>query len=130
MKKGILFLALMGFLSSCCKEDDDMKSNCSDIVGSWKLTEVLADPGDGSGTFHSVTSSKTLKFNKSGNVTSNGSICEMSIESNSNSSATYSEDNETINCQNTEIRYELNGNTLVLTYPCFEACEAKYIKVQ
>jgi hypothetical protein len=57
----------------------------------------------------------------------------MSIETNVSSTGTYSEVNATINstnCPNSTIKYELNGNTLILIYPCIEACKAKYTRVQ
>lgn len=123
----ILILTLT--LISCHKDDDDATTT---LVGSWKLKEVLADPGDGSGTFNSVNSNKILTFDTNGNVTSNGSICDFSIESNASSTGTYSEINATIipaNCQRI-INYELNGNALVLTYLCIEGCQQKYIKVK
>jgi len=60
MKKIFFTLLVVGMLSACNK--DDNKSNTS-IVGNWKLIEVLEDPGDGSGTFMSVDSEKTITFN-------------------------------------------------------------------
>ena len=127
-------LTLAMFIStviSCSKTEDITSSNL--LKGTWKLTEVLADPGDGSGTFNSVNSTKNLIFSNSGNLSSNGAICDMSIETNLSSTGTYSEVNSTINstnCPNNTIKYELNGNTLILIYPCIEACKAKYTRVQ
>ncbi|MFZ4105456.1 lipocalin family protein [Flavobacterium sp.] len=118
-------------LTSCSKKENQATSNV--LVGSWKLTDILLDPGNGSGTFVPVSSNKTLIFNTNGNLTSNGNICDLSIESNTSSTGTYSESNSTINsasCQNTSIIYEVIGTTLILNYPCIEPCKAKYIKVQ
>ena len=118
-------------LTSCSKKENQATSNV--LVGSWKLTDVLLDPGNGSGTFVPVSSNKTLIFNTNGNLTSNGNICDLSIESNTSSTGTYSESNSTINsasCQNTSILCEVIGTTLILNYPCIEPCKAKYIKVQ
>jgi hypothetical protein len=132
MKKGIVILGMLVFLSSCNKSDEKIIAN-TNIVGSWKLIEVLSDPGDLSGTFVSVNSSKTITLSNTGKINSNGSLCNMSIESNTKSSGTFSETNSTIhpsNCQNSKIMYELNDNTLVLMYPCIEPCKEKYIKIQ
>lgn len=55
----------------------------------------------------------------------------MSVEANISTNGTYNETDSTINstnCNNSTIKYELNGNTLILNYPCFEACKAKYVK--
>jgi hypothetical protein len=130
MKKSIVFLIFLGFLLSCNKKNDQISST---IVGTWKLIEVLADPGDGSGTFQPVNSTKTIIFDANGNVSSNGAICDMSTGTNISSTGTYSDTQATINsidCQSLTINYELNNTTLILIYPCIEPCKAKYIKVE
>ena len=126
MKKSLVILLFLSLLISCKKNDR------SSVTGTWELKEVLMDPGNGSGVFNVVSSDKNLVFHTNGNVTSNGIICDMSIESNTSTSGTYSEIDSTIissTCQNLIIKYELNGDTLFLIYPCFEACKAKYIKM-
>ncbi|MBC7845327.1 MAG: lipocalin family protein [Flavobacterium sp.] len=127
MKKSILLLAILGLLFSCHKNEEELAP--ASLAGTWKLTEVLADIGDGKGTFQPVSSNKNIVFVSDNKVTSNGQICDFSIESNSSSTATYSEATHTINCQNRPVQYELNGNTLILSYLCIEGCQAKYIKV-
>lgn len=116
-----LFLAVTFF--SCSKKDE--KRIDSELVGVWKLTEVLADPGDGSGTYHSVNSNKTIEFHSDGTLTSNGDICNMS--------GTYLLTDSTINasnCSNStfKIRFTKVGSTLILNYPCIEPCGEKYVK--
>jgi hypothetical protein len=133
MKKSILLVFLVGILFSCSNIEDETSVAPQTLVGTWKLKEILFDPGDGSGTFQSVNSTKTLIFDTNGNVTSNGSICDMSIETNASSIGTYSEANSSINpsnCPNLTLNYELNANTLVIIYPYIELCKAKYIRVQ
>jgi hypothetical protein len=130
MNKVLMILISIGVLISCSKSDDNKNS---DLIGKWKLIEVLADPGDGSGTFHSVSSEKIIEFQSNGTVTSNGSICAISVESGSSSSGTYSLSDSTINssdCPSTplKIKFHINGSTLTINYPCDEACIAKYIK--
>jgi len=130
MKKSFLLVIIIGFVSSCNKNDEI--SSSSDLEGRWKLSEIFADPGNGSGTFQSVTSNKTLVFDNNGNVTSNGIICDMSSGTNLSSSGTYSLINGKINsslCPNINIQFELNNNTLLLIYPCIEPCKSKYIRV-
>ena len=88
--------------------------------------------GNGSGVFTAVGSDKNLVINTNGNVNSNGVICDMSIESNTSTAGTYSEIDSTIistACPNLILKYEVSGDTLILIYPCFEPCKAKYIKV-
>lgn len=117
---------LLVLLFSCHKNEEELAP--ASLAGTWKLTEVLADPGDGSGTFQPVSSNKKIVFINNNKVTSNGAICDMSIESNFATTTTYSESTRTIDCQNRPVQYELNGNTLILSYFCIEGCQAKYTK--
>ncbi len=131
MKKYIAFFILLGMMSSCTKNEADTKPSA--LAGKWKLSHILADPGDGSGTFIQVESDKLLSFSDNGNFTSNGSICNLSVELNASTTGTYSENNSTlhtIDCPETEIKFEINNNTLNLVYPCIEPCIAKYTKIQ
>jgi len=126
MKISFVILVILSFLTSCKKNDR------GSVTGTWELKEVLMDPGNGSGVFNVVSSDKNLVFHTNGNVNSNGIICDMSIESNTSTSGTYSAIDSTIissTCQNLIIKYEVSGDTLILIYPCIEACKAKYIKV-
>ena len=126
MKVSFAILVIISFLASCKKNDRDS------LTGTWLLKEVLMDPGNGSGVFNAVGSDKNLVFNTNGNVNSNGVICDMSIESNTSTAGTYSEIDSTIistACPSLILKYEVSGDTLILIYPCFEPCKAKYIKV-
>jgi hypothetical protein len=132
MKKYIILIITITFLFSCNKSDDNKLVNRG-IIGTWKLTQVLADPGNGSGTFNNVVSNKTLVFQSNGTVLSNGSICEMNIETNIGSSGTFNETTSTINsssCPDYSINYELSNSTLIIDYFCIEPCRAKYNKVE
>lgn len=131
MKKSIYLIILLGVLFSCNKNDNETTNN-SALVGSWKLIAILSDPGNGSGIFNPVISNKTIVFDNNGNLSSNGTICNMSTDSNTSSTGNYIEANTSIissSCQNLTIKYELSGNTLILNYPCIEPCKAKYIKI-
>ena len=126
MKISFAILVILSLFTSCKKNKRDS------LTGTWELKEVLMDPGNGSGVFTAVSSDKNLVFNTNGNVNSNGIICDMSIESNTSTSGTYSENDSTIisaTCQNLIIKYEVSGDTLILNYPCFEVCKAKYNRV-
>ena len=126
MKISFAILVILSLFTSC------KKNKRNSLTGTWELKEVLMDPGNGSGVFSAVSSDKNLVFHTNGNVNSNGIICDMSIESNTSTSGTYSEIDSTIisaTCQNLIIKYEVSGDTLILIYPCIEACKAKYIKV-
>ena len=131
MKKIGLLLIAIGILFSC-DSDDDSNSN-SELIGKWKLIEILADPGGGSGTFTAVDSDKIITFENNEIITSNGRLCDMSIQSGNPTSGNYSISDMTFNssdCANPDYDYtfEQNGNMLIIDYPCFEPCKAKYQK--
>ncbi len=131
MKKLVFILIAVGTLFSC-NNDDDSNSE-TELVGNWKLIEILADPGGGSGTFTSVESEKIITFENGGIINSNGNLCDMSINSENETSGTYSNSESTFNssdCNNPDYNftYEQTGNILIINYPCFEPCRAKYMK--
>lgn len=57
MRKILLSIIIILALSCCSTTDDDKDR---ELVGEWKLIEILSDPGDGSGTFKTVNSEKKL----------------------------------------------------------------------
>lgn len=124
---GLLFL----IVATAC----DTYSNAdTSLEGTWKLTAMLADPGDGSGTFRNVVSDKTITFFTDGTLTSNGEICDFSIEAINPSTGTYSFSDSRIssaNCNNASFGYTYvqTGNVLVISYPCIEACQARFRKL-
>ncbi|MGJ8685038.1 MAG: lipocalin family protein [Nonlabens sp.] len=131
--KYFIFFVFTSLLISCNTSDDPGNILDYDLEGTWKLTEVLADPGDGSGTFQTVTSSKTITFDANGGFTSNGTVCDLSITSTSNTSGTYNAVDQTINgncgTTNLPITYDIIGSALEITYPCFEPCMTRYRKI-
>jgi hypothetical protein len=133
MKAIAVFLMIYGILFSCNKNNKDKEDD--DIIGTWRLIEVLADPGDGSGTFYNVESNKILEFHDDGTVTSNGTLCDMSIEADEATSGTYSLSDSTFSstdCINPALKYkfDLIDSYLVIIYPCIEPCQAKFRKVK
>jgi hypothetical protein len=133
----LLFLVVVTF-TSCNNDDDTPTPQEVSLIGNWRLIEFLADPGDGSGTFQTITSDKMLTFNSNGEITSNYSLCNMlEIVSPQASSGTYSTITGIIDapsCFNDSpltIHFEVsNEGSLIISYPCIEACQEKYIKIQ
>lgn len=131
--KNILFaVVLIGSILACGKDDSgnqvDQNSQTG-LVGKWQLTEVLLDPGDGSGVFEAVNSSKTIEFKSNGTISSNGYICGLSILPSTPSTGTYSLTDSTLQSTNCTAGFELNSSTLIVNYQCIEACKAKYEKL-
>ena len=133
MKK-ILTLVFAILLYSC--SDTDNKTTDSALIGKWKLTEILMDPGDGSGTFHPVNSKKITEFHSDGTITSNGSICMASVETNVPGSGTYSLADSTIHSADCakglplNTTFKMSGASLIISYPCDEPCREKYLKIR
>lgn len=128
MKKAALVLSLASIIFSCSKEEE--KEKLPTTENTYQLIEVLADPGDGSGAFQSVTSSKSLVLKSDGTISSNGQICDMSSSSTTPTSGTYSLMDSTITTSScTDLPFEINGNILIISYPCIEPCKAKFKEI-
>lgn len=128
----ISFLYLIIFCLSSCTSANEENSTINEI-GSWKLIAVLADPGDGSGVFQPVLSDKTITFETNRTISCTGNLCDLSIGSSLNTSGTYSANNATIqttNCNQLQLNYEIEGNTLIINYPFIETCKAKYSRIE
>lgn len=120
---------MIGALIACNDDDDGDDEVACGLVGQYLLVEVLADPGDGSGTFEPVSSDKTIVFHSNGSITSNGDICSMGVESNVSSSGTYTLTEGIISSPDcNDLNYFFNGYEVIIDYPCFEACRAKFVK--
>lgn len=121
MKNIFLVLIIMGLLVACKKDSSN------GLIGEWKLIETLTDPGDGSGTFSPVSSSKIIEFHSNGTITSNGDLCSMNSAATSSSSGTYSTIDSIISGSTcTNLHFTLNTNHLIIDYPCIEPCRAKF----
>ncbi len=124
--------ALLILNSSCEKQTC---SSASGIVGEWKLIEELIDPGDGSGTFQAITSNKEIKFCDDGTFEANGEMCTMENQASSTHEGTYDASTETFSPNYCMMMaplsygYSVNGNTLILSYPCIEGCQQKYSRI-
>lgn len=128
MMKNLWLIFAVFFLLSCSKDEPT-----DELIGTWRLVEILADPGDGSGTFRSVDSKKTITFHSNGTIVSNGSLCLMNPEVENSTSGTYSEAESTYSsddCAHPDYKFsfEKEGLFLIINYPCIEPCRAKFKK--
>ena len=119
-------------LSAC--EYKDLKVTPAVLVGKWQLIQRLADPGDGSGVFTAVNSTKTISFFSDSTFQSTGSMCQMSIGGDQFTSGTYSPTLNTITpigCNDTSLKifFIIKDDFLIVYYPCIEACAEKYAKL-
>ena len=133
MKTKTLFLMVIVIaILYSCSNDDEFNSE-KRLIGNWKLIEILADPGNGSGTFQSVESNKTVEFKIDGIITTNSSLCDPYSDE-MITSGSYSLDDKTIttNCQNTNIatiNFELQNQYLILNFLSNEGYSQKFRKI-
>ena len=128
MKKKTLLLLAIGLIFSCSNNQEDLET---ELIGKWKLIEVLADPGDGSGTFQPVESNKTIEFKSNGTLTTNSSLCEPYSEE-IISTGTYDNNTITTGCQDPNIAtisLELNNQYLILNFASNEGYSQKFEKI-
>ncbi|OUR96096.1 hypothetical protein A9Q86_16600 [Flavobacteriales bacterium 33_180_T64] len=133
MKHFVLVLIAFLFVMSC-SNDDNPTVNQPELVGNWKLIAIYSDPGDGSGDFFSVESDKMIQFTANGMISSNANLCLLFSESGEPSTGTYSETESTISildCQTMPYSssFEIISSNLIISYPCIEGCQEKYIKL-
>ncbi len=135
MRHLLILISVLALVS--CSDDDKViavTEASPELIGNWKLVEIHVDPGDGSGDFQPVDSNKTVKFGVENDISSNGSLCSISAESNDPSEGTYSETDQTFTIASCGIapftsNYRIVESNLILSYSCFEACQEKYIKI-
>ena len=141
MKKIFLLVSIIA-TSFSCKKTEVIQPTVSEsnIVSSWKLVEVYADPGDGSGKYQPVNSEKQLIFQKDGIVKSNYMFCAVGDASftKKESYAIYDDTKRTITydtCLSKKVNPEslpytyLNDTILELTHFCIEGCGERYLKI-
>ena len=121
-------------ITSC--NDDDSSHEEFTLVGNWKLIEIYIDEGGGVENFLPIESDKIISFSSNGIVTSNGDLCSMS-DVGFASTGTYSEVElriypticESGNISNWPYAITLDENYLIISYPCFEPCQEKYVRI-
>ncbi|WP_460218452.1 hypothetical protein [Psychroserpens sp. MEBiC05023] len=132
-------IVLLGFMCLCllsCNNDDKTNDpQLSDIVGTWKLIEYYADPGDGNVNFIPIESDKIIVFNSDGTLSSNANLCQVFAEIGQASNGTYSELDlayTILSCPNQPYNgsYQVVDSKLIIEYLCIEACQEKYVKIE
>jgi hypothetical protein len=131
-KNNLIFLALLSLVINC--SDDSEKSDPS-LNGRWQLKAILSDPGDGSGTFQSVDSDKYIEFLPNLEVRSNGNLCNGGTSSDDPSFGVYALPDSILHIDECpqdilSTRFRIEKGKLILSYPCIEPCEEKYVKLE
>ncbi|WP_342331852.1 hypothetical protein [Pedobacter sp. FW305-3-2-15-E-R2A2] len=127
MKKGLLllFIAISGLFFSCKKNKD--KSEAVEIYGKWKLTETMADPGDGSGKYIKATGEpKYLSFSQDGKLEGDALSFETfryRILDSARIEVLYN-----VYLQPQIYGYKLSSKTLEIYPPCIEGCGLRFVR--
>lgn len=133
MKK-LLLLLVAAFALPACQEDQDDRLNLAVLEGTWLLTEVLFDPGDGSGEFRKIDSERQMSLAPDNTYNANYDVCQA-IEEGEKFSGSF----ERIDAQEflipcagsllNSVQGRLEDGFLVLYYPCDEPCAYKFRKI-
>jgi hypothetical protein len=133
MKKTLLLL-FAAFALLACQNDQDDQLNLTVLEGTWLLTEVLFDPGDGSGEFRKIDSERQMSLAPDNTYTTNYDVCQA-IEEGEKFSGSF----ERIDAQEflipcagsllNSVQGRLEDGYLVLYYPCDEPCAYKFRKI-
>jgi hypothetical protein len=126
--KNCLLLAVILFFSGACKKSSTQSGNSS-IIGKWQLSEYLADPGDGRGTWNPVDSSNPsyLEFKADGTLVSTPNT------TNSWDHFQLTSDSSVILFRGSDQfikAYHISNTILTLSGGCIEACGERYIPAQ
>ncbi|WP_136479871.1 hypothetical protein [Cognatitamlana onchidii] len=140
-----IIIVFLSFILVNCSSGNNLSTDKNgELIGRWRLTAQLTDPGDGSGVFSAVKSDKVLEFFSDGEVKVNGSMCYMTTNTNSEQTGTFELVSDSSNdanhdgiikpdtCEfgsrNIYFDFPLDGG-LILWYTCIEACGEKYEKL-
>lgn len=134
MKK-LLLIVLFAAITSCSTipNNPELKLDKNEITGKWQLTESLADPGDGSGTWQTVRNGRILDFKDNGVVISSSTYCYNQEIYEASYDAAENMINSDCADRAVALKYEIKEGELFI-YPhsprCMEACGSKYEKIE
>lgn len=140
MKKLFKLFLISIMVFGCETQDkcDDTAVCLPKAESTWKLVEVLADPGNGMGTFSPVDSNRRLIFYQDGSFLSNGSLCEFSVNNDKVMEGFVNEINGQLEFTGCNVNapddvstlsYEINDDELIIAFLCVEPCQWKFRRV-
>jgi len=133
MKTFYAMLAAVLLFASCSNDDDGQTQKETPLIGEWRLVATYADPGDGSGDFETINSSKTVQFESNASFSANADLCNVFSEVGGSYLGIFSESEGTItmsDCSTVPLNFELIDSNLIINYTsCIEGCKEKYEKL-
>ena len=132
----LLVIATLMFFAACSKENMeviDVYGDPSVLVGKWKLSETLADPGNGSGEWKKVSkeTNNYIVFEENGKLSGNSfaGYTTYAVQDSITLKVTKADG---ITYQN--YSYKLQGEALSLSPAgpiyCIEACGSRFKKIE
>lgn len=127
-------LILVALAVTACQYDQDDRLDLSVLEGTWHLTEVLFDPGDGSGEFRQIDSKRQMTLTPENTYTANYDVCQA-IEEGENFTGSFDRIDAQeflIPCAGSllnSVQGRLEDGFLVLYYPCDEPCAYRFRKI-
>ena len=134
MKVNIIFvIAVFTAMMTACNDESAEDVSTNTLVGTWKLTEVLADPGDGSGTYQPVESSQVIIIYGDYTFISTQRLCNGLYQGNPQNTGWVDVENALFwidNCDfgpgSSTIGFAQVRDELYLYFACIEPCGQKY----
>ena len=106
-----------------CKKEED---GPGEVYGTWKLTETMNDPGDGSGKYKKVEGDlKYLTLERSGEIS--GDVLSNLERFNVLDSARIEFSTKTAK-ERVIYYYKVSANSLTLNPPCIEGCGLRFVR--
>ncbi len=137
MKKSLILTLFLFFGLSSCNETTEPLDEPA-ILGTWVLSEILIDPGDGSGTYQPYESNKMIEFLSDGTLRANQNMCYAGNQDEFTNIGHYDLETSKLyvtNChyQASEelevLTFQIKDDHLFITHNCIEPCGEKYDKV-
>lgn len=129
--KNLLLLMFCAFGFMACEDKTEVRTG---LEGTYKLTHIYADSGNGSGTYQPVNfnPSKEIVFDVNGSFSSRNftgqeinSFNYVSFEVKGDGKLIFKSANGT----ETSLPYVINGNELTISFFCIEGCGYRFVKL-
>ena len=128
MKRSIALIVAIAAFAACTTQKTNSTTTPT-LVGKWKLTETLADIGDGKATWQQVSKDSALvsEFRSDGSITGNAmpGTTHYAIADSAHLNMTIEHNTDPI-----DYRYKVSKDTLLLNPPCREACGMRFVRLK
>jgi hypothetical protein len=134
VKSGILVMVISLLMLSACSKDRLDPLDQNSLYGSWKLIEVLLDPGDGSGQFVPSDTGEQLILERDQTYLSNWEPCNPGAGAGETFRGTFTVPEPgsfVISCESAQVSSvtgSLQNGFLIISYGCTEPCLYKFLK--